>query len=346
MTSISWRSCLKWRRFSAYRLEHGLVTAARHATLESFDPWSTYEPISNPDRRQPPYLHFQSLATAPKRTLTSRILRFTCEWGVLGLLLHRIVDVEFPLIWQADSGIGYRPAAEEATWELHQSRLRRTADGWVMEGGKPPDAPATSTSRKLFYEPESDSWRSSTRVVLRNMSDSSLEVVPFGTAWTRFFTLPLSTRSALEYDYPSPDSDEFWRIYGEPIADFYDAAVSFNTALADIVHGNAATLNSLIQPATISTSANAQGILTNSVATPSLLNVFALMALEDFSEASHTGFCSTCGMPYASAADTPFCSPFCQSADRKRKPVQRELTGPENTVTAESSSAMAIHRQT
>ena len=222
MTLLSWECATSWWRFSDYRFADGHLSAAPGARLECYEPWASFKPAGTrfeegaPQRRAP-YQDLQAIATARDGERVAKIVAFTNEWGLLGLLPNSLLEVIFPLVWDTKLDEAPLAVANQRDWlHVRASRLHRTNEGWVQPRIWR-DALGTRSAgevqqNRLLYEPDSPDWNTSTSIVMRKMDDVALDILPFGYAWTRYFNLPPGSPSPLEYDYPTPTTDEFWPI--------------------------------------------------------------------------------------------------------------------------------------
>jgi hypothetical protein len=235
------------------------------------------------------------------------------EWcqmhGLLGVLLHRAQTVTLEPQWKQTRGPGRgRP-------EVSQNRYERSHSGWSGWRTRL-SGPAERLQEEL--RPSG--------VLLQGLRRfESMWEPQLSTTWGRFFpAVPREDRNA--YAYPMPVSDEFWRLYGEPLDAFQDAAEALRDALRDtdaIGDGprkkrGLQALNALVAPIGPSIVPEG-GRFRQQWRCPSLLASFAMMALLDLTGQQRVRACEVCGNTFVSAAPRArYCSGRCRRTAEQR----------------------------
>jgi hypothetical protein len=166
-------------------------------------------------------------------------------------------------------------------------------------------------------------------VVLHALDDLKLVQEPLHQTWSRFFPT-VSRAQARSYPYPVPYTEEFCRLYAEPLVDFVQALRLFAGAIEPLTapsgNGRAAkdlsleTINLLRRSNTPVIEQDAQGKLHQIWETPSLLASFAEMFAQDIAYGRTTRLCEGCQLPFVSSAyQARFCSEKCRWRHNKRK---------------------------
>jgi len=149
------------------------------------------------------------------------------------------------------------------------------------------------------------------------------------TSWGRYFP-SVRPREWDNYDYPCPLTDEFWRLYAEPIDTFLryaallDQAVQFLTPTVkfkDELEQQEARLHfdTLLAPAAQIASRGADGSLEQRWRFPSLISAFMEMAFQDALAGKYRLQCGACHAPFVSDAyQARYCSEQCRYRQQKR----------------------------
>jgi hypothetical protein len=132
--------------------------------------------------------------------------------------------------------------------------------------------------------------------------------------------------SARVSGFPVPDSEGFWRSYGEDVVEFAHYAVTLAEALSGVQGGDAEgraphleRLNELLGPVSL-VLREEQGKLRSSFGSPSLIGVLGAMAYFDIAGGARFAHCERCARLYAKRRTVQrFCSPACQDAAKKRR---------------------------
>jgi hypothetical protein len=247
------------------------------------------------------------------------ILKWCADYGLLGLLLHRIETVILPAE-QKTLMIG---GASVIRGPFHR-KYERTNSGWSTSGvlALPSVAPAG--------------------VFLRSdLGSFDLTFEKLSRTWGTYFPdVPPEQRDI--YQYPIPFTGDFWREYAEPVVNFFGAARKFYEAVE--------TLTKLRTRQRLSGDQWREGVaaleVINRLAVPvrpmlyrgtkrfemgwachSLLAAFAMMVIQDLA-GSRLLECAnpSCQSFFVSKArEAKYCSPTCRGTVQMRKYRQRRL---------------------
>lgn len=229
----------RWARFDAYEVRKDCICPCRGASLEYYDPWLLYEEsrragsgIEGPHTRLLSILGGGwSTGSRPGRPQEARrtlpaLLDWAREYGLPGLLLETVRQVTLAPRWYGipvgtldqvfPSQVTY--AASGGLWKSR----RRDFDWCVMyETDGDPEVAARAGEaispkilQQLARRANSLGLWQPPGVLLHDgvMWTSS----PLSGYWSRFFP-DVRQSEAESYDYPVPLSEEFWRVYGEPL---------------------------------------------------------------------------------------------------------------------------------
>lgn len=309
-----------WARFDRYEIVDGKIKPARGATLTQYEPWNAYRRPEGKETRRQPYHALLELPAAINPTTESpdqmrdALLAWCSEYGLLGVLLHRLETVVLP------------PRASESMMGpgVMTPKYIRTATGWKqdapvlfefsdaeksMEPPEPPDTPG------IFLRKEPGDFE---------ISFESLETVR-----SQFFPdLPTSQ------DLPLPFSDEFWAHYAEPVHLFLNAATRLREATdgarmkaskADPGNMRVATgvakLQALAAPVRTTLYKTQRGKFSVGWVCHSLLAAFAMMATLDLAEARLLRCARPdCGKYFVSKAKKArYCTDTCRKTVQMRR---------------------------
>lgn len=365
-----------WWKFSEYETRNGYLQPRADATLIEFDPWSAWRKSTDIGGGS----RLRKLAISPlaeisyelgysvpmvrerRPPIQSRaidaILRWVTDFGLLGILLHQADMVRLAPRWRA--------------------REWRLPSGSDQEDSVYTPLRQTQASVKVFLR-DGSNWREEIQVINcahppRPEYRKALEgqLVPDGllkdadrggsvrmenrgrprweqlsTTWARFFP-SVSQADREGFDYPLPLSDQFWRLYAEPIDEFLEAAsglANITDLLADskselrdglsepAPHGSARTV--AIDHFSIEMRStkprlllNDEGRLSMGWSTPSLLASLALFTAFEMTEGqSDLGVCPRCRSPFVTSDPrSKYCSKRCRYAMQKRNQRGGEWT--------------------
>lgn len=147
---------------------------------------------------------------------------------------------------------------------------------------------------------------------------------PLSEVWTAYFPeAPLA--QADRHVYPAPLTDEFWRLYAEPLDQFVNWCRILRQALTGLGDDRGRSLlHALVGPLTPSVLPTTTG-LRQAWLSPSLLASLAMMALLDQTEGRLTHVCASCHKLFVSSAyQVQYCSQTCRFREQKRAQRARE----------------------
>ena len=347
----------RWARFDRYLVRDGYIRPAPDARYETFDPWADYEQSRRRSGAQvPPYGGLLSLVQGlnpeprsgpgPLETLSPDDAERVTDWcsrhGLLGVLLQRAQMVTLPPRWAALPGL-------EDVLVPWQEELFRSNRGWVCVerwGGRSQRTSARDTSTQdgqargerapnvgqvVSLRQVPRGWPEPS-VLLQDLQRETWAREPLSGAWARFFP-DVSRLDADVYPYPRPGTEDFWRLYGEPVHEFIAAAELLLRAVKQLGPGRAAggrqtreiraavdRLNLLLGPISPAADWSDRRRLRQEWHAPSLLSHFALMALFDLTEQRVPRNCDTCGQLFVTSAyQGTYCSDKCRRTTQKRR---------------------------
>jgi hypothetical protein len=252
------------------------------------------------------------------------IVQWCNKYGLLGILPHMCESVVFSPRWKK-----IMVGSKKSTTEL----ISAEAEGWYRTNGQWWDFQQTCEYGGKRAPQKQDIGRLAHRAYLprsllipfariRHLDYMGLDL-PFLREETLLdtrcnFFPSIAKRERLNFQYPCPLTEEFWTIYSESIEDFLRYAVFFLEAL--LPHPSDFLLESLIEPIGIALNSSEPDQLSQSWRCPSLLSMFALMALQDLAGESVIKKCNCCGYPFVSSAyQSLYCSETCGWRGRKRR---------------------------
>lgn len=299
-----------------------------------------------------------------RRALEQRVLQWCAENGLLGVLLQRTLQVTLAPRWvKAQKG----PADEQAR-DLMAKWRRNLKDTWGVS--VPPAAahtPRSALVRVLTHDvcvsgnwsrqrrefaralaPQSGvregqlvddadrpaEWPATGQALIRDLHGGPWTLEPLATTWGRFFP-SVPPRAENSFVYPEPLSDEFWKLYAEPVDEFVEAAVLFRdairgalqfkqlgrasrTAASRAIDGWWHKLRALYSQGGILLVPD-QGNYSGHIrwVASSLLGTFAIMALQDIAE-GRLKSCVVCSRLFLAAPRARYCSERCRDTRSKR----------------------------
>jgi len=323
----------RWWRWSRYAIRDGYIRPAVGARLETYDPqdiWLSTRPLakSSNQRRsgEPPYqsllrllkeLEYRRPADEPLdftpaevdlllAPLTdeseTKLLEWCAQYGLLGILLHRSLQVTL------------------AARAVVQIQYTRVGAGWT-----------TTEIPTMTQQPVATS-----SAIIQPLHGAGPVVESLGTTWARFFPdVPSLQREV--FDYPMPLTEEFWRSYAEPVADFlsgmralrglHEAIRIFQSEsrkarhfskLSDALTPRHLVAEGLLAGISQAVQWNRNRRIQMKWVSSSLLASLASMMLQDLTY-GRALLCAACGQPFVSGAyQARFCSMRCRWAEQKR----------------------------
>jgi hypothetical protein len=269
---------------------------------------------------------YGSLLALAGRFSVPALLEWCERHGLLGVLLHRAHTVVLEPQWK-------KARAGRGRAKVTQDRFERSHAGW--SGWR---SWASGPEERLQGELRPSG------VLLQKLRSFESVWEPLTTTWGRFFPGIPPERSGT-YAYPVPISDRFWRLYGEPIDAFSDAAEALRDALRDVDASSeerrkqgGQALNALVAPVGVSI-ATEKGPFRQKWRCPSLLASFAMMALLDLTGQRRVRTCDVCGSTFVSASQRArYCSVRC-----RRTAQQRVYRRQRRTRVARSRGHRSVH---
>jgi hypothetical protein len=150
--------------------------------------------------------------------------------------------------------------------------------------------------------------------------------------WGRFF--PTIANDLKEsYAYPTPTTEEFWKLYSEPLPDFIEAGLALLGALSEVNGMQPASrrengggqlrptaLEGLMEPVGIALVPTPGGWFGQAYRVPSMLGALAAMHAADLMNAGWIKTCARCNAPFTSkSGKAQYCSPACSNAARQQR---------------------------
>jgi hypothetical protein len=209
----------RWLRFNRYEIKGSYIRPAPDSRLIEYEPWEDFQKPQGKESLKQPYLSLLELAPllqfdfSERRSMRleapgeERLLEWCSQYGLLGILLHRVETVTFPAETRFPRGLSGNVPVPVAT------RLERTNTGWRTLDIFPflhPPKPGAYLRRKLGeYE-----------ITFESLSES----------WAHYFP-GVSADDRDSYQYPPVFGPEFWRQYAEPVSEFVGGVKMFRKAV-------------------------------------------------------------------------------------------------------------------
>jgi hypothetical protein len=338
----------RWWRWDSYEFRDGCIAPSTDANLSFYD---TFAGRDGSRSRSQPYndllaaidgLHFEvepgSEALRLDGPEPSRVLEWCAEYGLLGVLPHRVNRLTMATRWQRDSWAappGMFVAAERhVEWhstgwsESIRARLDVREDESNVREGELVDESLLS---------DESNFGVSEAVILNNSGE--LVVERLHQSVSRFF--PAVTPNERDtFAYPQIASDRFWTAYAEPVDQFLNAAFQIRDAVtglagvreletmgdedALVVKRGIDRFNAMLRQATLAVIPTDKGIQRRWVP-KSLIAAFALMITEDLElEHGRALRCENCGRPFVGLSyQATYCSTKCRKTAQMRRYRQR-----------------------
>ncbi len=324
----------RWPRFDRYIIEAGYIRPAPGAKLTWYDPWEPFLEVRGESLGDGAAYH--RLLNAVPRDLK---MRKPDPGQRLKFLRPGIVDWTVSKIW-TDSYQDYNEQAI-SDWCSGHGLLGLLPHRLLYAAFRSESNIPVSLERKggrwMWFK-----WDHLARLVgqdwhphamLRSYGRAVRE--PLGSTWARYFpSVPVD--QCERFEYPSPDTDEFWRLYAEPVDEFLRVADQLAQCLRSITEipeprkGREALtpvphqvklypgLNDFLEPV--------QPCLDLSGAkpqarywSPSLLGLLALMIREDLARAGGRVVTCICGLMFIHPSKNYCCSTHQNTAEKRRQ---------------------------
>ena len=334
-----------WKRFHRYEVVGSYIRPAEGAELQTYDPWELWSPD---DRTSRPYTELTNLITKVpvSEDETGRIWiepegkapleRWCSQYGLLGVLLHRTRSVTCAPRWRKQRTGSLAPS---------QCHFFRTSVGWEERVYVDPPVERQKKKKRrdgnLVDNEDMPSRFSPPGVVLQDLVTAHMKFEPLDQTWARFFPA-VPQNEAVTYEYPLPyESEEFWRLYAEPVEDFLMAGRALRQALIRLLEWKAKpdsdqgsarrgmnVLNSLVTGVASIALPQLDGTVHLRWVSPSLLGSLAMMALQDLSELRRLLRCANCGKLFVTKTRAGrYCSIPCRNTAQKREYRRRKREG-------------------
>jgi len=290
------RSCT-WPRFSRYEFRDGRVAPVAGAKMHPYDPWRDYSQAKSKNREEPPYISLASLVDKLRKECQTIGWTLLESGGVAPQLSKQSIDAI--LAWTARWGL---------LGVFHQTTLQfedpSGGEAWTRAGGRwhhlllPVSAPASSLVSLTVEFPDLE----------RRTAHDHI---------TKFLIADLPPQ------LPAPDSEEFFRNYGEPLWDWLAAALTVADA---IFQRDEDALNTLAGAAGRMRHFESDHVRSQ-IVFPSLLSAFAEMAWQDLEGGNLIGKCGYCdGLFITDRKWTAYCGPQCATKERQRRFLEKNPT--------------------
>ncbi len=359
-----------WTRFDRYEIKDGYIRPAPGATLTRYYPWRAHlaartEPgktaVEAPyrsllallqDLRLRPVANARSSELMPESEAS--VLHWCSTYGLLGLLLHQTQMVVLaPRFGEDPYPLLVAAAGASPRHRLQPTSIRysRTIRGWKQTYTTAPNSQLVSSRHVKptpgdLLDPEeiSEDWKrrgwDQSWALVKVPPSSEWAREPLNLTWARYFpNISVDDRDAFEY--PPPLSDEFWRMYAEPVDEFLQNAAELKRtlgALHELRPGDSTKRTSPADDAIATTRAvEMLDLLLDPVrpclhfgedgapelqwASGSLLATFSAMALQDLTSGGRLVVCRNEKCERLFVADTyqaRYCSKRCRYAVQQR----------------------------
>lgn len=371
----------KWWRFDQYEISGAsTIKPTENARMEQYDPFAIYGASKRDKETPPPYQTLLALLTSlgafydeaagnwklekgvgndvPRLTKRDEdaIIEWCSRFGLLGILPQIVTTIEIPQkrmeregkrrsARQRGSIVPMKLVRVDGAWNLSiefQHRRRRGPRFWLDRFVSVDGWRAAMMSRAAlipdYAKPLIEGEMGSPRV---------FESVPLRAMCGHFF--PEFFYEADNFQCPSPQSPEFWRIYEEPINLFLSYAMLFANAVEPFfvsrTNRNINLLRWLISPTGISLSFDAEFKYVEQRICPSLLCSFTQMALQDVSAGMRLLHCDCCRALYVTSAyQARYCSQRCAWKQRKRN--SRDPGNSQDTISSINEKLMGYDEAT
>lgn len=327
----------QWWRFDRYEVVAGILRPCADAEPVAYLPWFDYitgRKRKKIDRSPAPYQDLLALAHAlwdpdsdgSYADLNAEQQQVVVDWasryGLLGLWHHEALLALFPDT-PGDGGRVRLRGYERVPWGWRQVdggfvERRATARTGPVRGHRLPDA--------LVAAMPKDVWRDALPAggfLLRDLPTGAISTTPLDSQWRLYFDERGPLGKAV-WPIPSPDSVEFWRSYGEPVAMIVFVANELARSIDPGLDSQMTTLNNFAAPAAPALVHSPEG-LSWGLDSPSLVASMAAMIIADLAGGARPVVCP-CGVPFLTRAyQSAYCSVQCKNtAHTKRRRAEAE----------------------
>lgn len=341
-----------WWRFSAYEVADTrsgpMIVPAATATLARYRPWQEYLRCTAANE-SPPHVElvelFRAVEAVPgnvemsgetrfrKFQLTPELRKWLLDWcrrfGLLGLLQHQTISAA---LWPRYMKTGTAKQVEYhrsiGAWAIDEHAIN-TYDGNPKLSTARHDAPERE-GEKLRREDFTKSMIEPGVIAKIKLDSPAIKRRGLGEIWGPYFR----NVNYLERDshfYPEPSSEDFWRAYGEPVTEFFSAALILERTIRNLEHRRPAKelerapqaerralfyamsiVEELAAAAPIGLQLNQDGAFGMEFACNSLLGALATMTIWDAVEGRVALRCVACGSPVRARKGARYCSERCR----------------------------------
>jgi hypothetical protein len=280
--------------------------------------------------------HLSTLRQLPlySANLVEEVTDWCQDYGLLGVLPHRLERVQFAPTFSKESG-GTVSVAHAASYSLAGGK-------WISHNMQVPIRRGPSRpgdvvpNERLLHD-------SKPMVILRDL-DSGIgpQTGSLSLNWHKFFPPSFMGSEAIrDGKFPVPDAEIFRDNYREPLTEFLRYAVAVTSAVeslelvrnrggefdGDAQHLSAEEVNTalggLLDPIGLRVSLSASLQIEESLVFPSLLSSIARLAVQDLHSGYRLRLCESCHSQFMSVAyQVKYCSETCHWREAKRR--QRE----------------------
>lgn len=347
-----------WWRFSRYELRGEYLRPASGATFTWYDPWEAYR-ASWKQGVATDTLPYQSLLNlledlslplqarevplgSLSPTATDKLLGWCAAYGLLGVLLQRVLMVQLVPRWEPLETDQAQGKGAAPLWPVQWCYVR-TSSGWrarrlwelTRRGGG--DRRTRPQRGQLVAEKSGSARERHPSVLLQDLETGEWVQESIGATWAKFFPgVPATKRET--YLYPAPLSDAFCEMYAEPVKEFLRGALALREAVRSLTHlkpwevASALDrlcmteardlLNRLVAPVSSTLMLRRDGTVQQRWVAPSLLASLAMMVFQDVSGQRKVLSCEnvTCRRLFAATAwQARYCSKRCRFTVQKRR---------------------------
>jgi hypothetical protein len=261
------------------------------AVTDKIDPEGLPDQDDDQETDQSDRWHPISSAARQRQEVITRILEFSAAFGLLGILHRKYLRIVGPVVLSPDGTPMriYCQRGEHFDWDPPQSWGR----GLLLD---------ENVNRSSMWIGAAHGYRDTT----------------FEEMNTRYFGGDLPAL------IPAPESEEFFKNYGEPLVNWINEAV----ALARAVHDeDGDALSHLLRPSWTQYTLG-PSLATAKFCAGSLLEAAAFQFLEDYNAGFELRYCCNATCPrrlyYDNDPRSSFCSQRCASTQRQREHRQKE----------------------
>ena len=343
----------RWWRFDHYEIRDGYIRPAPGAELKEYDPWAVYRAgRAQGNGAKVPYLSLLELLdnkpTGEQRLYTlspeseASVLSWCREFGLLGVLLQRTLSIVLAPRLERDVADADQDGLQNPTLVPTLRRYIRTNEGWqelssfiLGKGGHLIEGEAEREGELVSDDDVPKGWPKPS-VLIQKLHNNIWVEEQFSETWSRFFP-EMPNGNWENYSYPIPTSEEFWKLYAEPVDEFLAGVHTLSWAFDGLSHNNPIAtasekdeqssrrgikiLNALVAPVSTKIIRLEDGSsFEQRWVAPSLLSLFAMMLLQDLTEKKRVLRCPVCGKRFLSDAyQARFCSDKCRYTAQKRR---------------------------